>query len=67
MVKVKRIVACGNERFEDRINEFIAGKVVIDIKYSSGVLYERFNNYGSPTRIVPFDRALIIYEDYSNV
>ena len=68
MLKVKRIVACGNETFEDKINDFIADKEVIDIKYQAGVVYDQFDRRGNgaPMSVRSFDRALIIYKEKEN-
>lgn len=65
MLKVKRIYACGDEPFDERINEFIADKEVVDIKYQSGVVYDKFGN-GIPNRVRSFDRALIVYKEKEN-
>lgn len=56
MKKVKIMASMNAIELEESINEFIAGKNIIDIKYSPVVVT------GSNSVVVG-DRVLIIYED----
>lgn len=48
--------------FVDAVNEFIAGKNVIDIKYTSSFIVNKYGNYNVPESGFFADRALIMYE-----
>lgn len=49
-------------RLQSAINDFIAKKKVIDIKFSSVVYVSEYDR-GVPTRVNCNDRVMIIYEE----
>ena len=49
------------ETFHEQINSFIAGKKVIDIKYTLVPVATEYKS-GVPSNIVFYDSALILYE-----
>lgn len=51
------------DRLDHRVNEFIADKVIHDIKYSSVVVAEQYNGNGIPTRAAFYDRVLVMYDE----
>ena len=62
-MKVKIFVGNNVKSMEDEINEFIKDKSVIDIKYQSMSLITRYNATGIPSKVVIYDRALVMYAD----
>ena len=50
------------EAFVAAVNKFIAGKNVIDIKYTSSFIVNKYGNYNVPESGFFADRALIMYE-----
>lgn len=62
-MKVKIFVGNNVKSMEDEINEFIKDKSVIDIKYQSMSLTTRHNATGIPSKVVIYDRALVMYVD----
>lgn len=50
-------------RFQNTLNNFIADKNVIDIKYTAfPIVTESYSN-GAPKAVGAVDRALVIYEE----
>ena len=62
-MKVKIVCNSDAISFEKDINDFIADKVIHDIKYQSMSIAQSYNGIGIPTNIGIFDRALIMYDD----
>ena len=62
-MKVKVFDSRNVEDFESRVNEFIKGKEVFDIKQSTFVLPRSFDNKTGATIIDIFTRAIVMYED----
>lgn len=62
-MKIK-IVCCNNvEELEKQVNDFIADKIIHDIKYQSVGFYNQWNGLGIPTSGVANDRVIIMYDD----
>ena len=62
-MKVKIFKSNDSKNLEDVINEFIRDKAVIDIKYQSMSIANRYNGHGVPVNVEIIDRALIMYVD----
>lgn len=62
-MKVKIVCNSDALSLEKDINDFIADKVIHDIKYQSMSIAQSYNGVGIPTNIGIFDRALIMYDD----
>lgn len=62
MVKVKLLGSSNAANFQDDLNQFIADKKIIDIKYQAITIPTSFRS-GVPSNIGVFDRALVIYEE----
>ena len=64
-LRVKVKILCCNDatELETQINEFIADKIIHDIKYQSVGFYNLWNGNGIPISSVANDRALIMYDD----
>lgn len=63
MKKVKILSSTDAAELENDINEFIAGKNLIDIKYSPVVIKDYPVTAINETQEMIVDRVLIIYED----
>lgn len=62
MIKVEVFGYSKATDFENALNQFIADKKVIDIKYQALAVPTSFYS-GVPTNISVYDRALVIYEE----
>lgn len=62
MIKT-HLIRTNAEKFQESVNEFIADKKVIDIKYQVFTVNTGYTAGGIPTRTNVFDSALIIYEE----
>lgn len=62
-MKVKIISARDIDDFERSVNEFVKGKLVVDIKYSSYPVVSQYGSNNVPTRVDIWDRVLIMYEE----
>ena len=63
MNKVHVIATAGDAvGFQQQVNEFIADKKVIDIKYQPSLFSTEWHANGTPKNIHCNDRAMIIYE-----
>lgn len=60
-MKIK--IFCGNDigKLENAVNEFIAKKDVIDIKFTTAFVNEQYNDCGIPTKATFYDRILVMY------
>lgn len=64
-MKIKILGSNGDaEAFEAAVNEFIADKNIIDIKYTSSFIVNKYGNYNVPESGFFADRALIMYEQF---
>ena len=63
-MKIKLFADNDHLALEEKINNFIKDKTVLDIKYDSNLFHSSYNTQtGIPKDIVVNDRALIIYEE----
>ena len=62
-MKIKIVCYNNTEELETQINEFIADKIVHDIKFQSVGFYDRWNGNGIPTSGITNDRVIIMYDD----
>ncbi len=62
-MKVKILCCNDATELETQINEFIADKIVHDIKFQSVGFYNQWNGNGIPISSVANDRVLIMYDD----
>ena len=62
MTKIQVVGDLNSEKFQNLINNFIADKKVIDIKYQTFPITTEFRG-SIPYKQVIADRALIIYEE----
>jgi hypothetical protein len=62
MSKIHMVACDDGLKFMNLINNFIADKQVIDIKYQSHVYHTEYRN-GVPSNVLVNDRAMIIYEE----
>ena len=62
-MKVKVIASDSTALFEERINKFIDGKKVIDIRYQTFTYSTRYDKNGKPMESRLNERALILYEE----
>lgn len=62
-MKIK--IFCTNDigKLENAVNEFIAKKDVIDIKFTTAFVNEQYNGCGIPTRSTFYDRVMVMYDD----
>lgn len=62
-MKVRMISVVGDPvSFQTQLNEFIRGKIIIDIKYTSICAVTKYYFNGTPAEANIIDRALIVYE-----
>lgn len=62
-MKIKIICCNDANELETQINEFIADKIVHDIKFQSVGFYNQWNRHGVPTSGFANDRAFIMYDE----
>lgn len=63
MVKTHLIGDNDGARFQESLNNFIADKKIVDIKYTAfPIVTESYSN-GAPKAVGAVDRALVIYEE----
>lgn len=67
-MRVKIFVSAGDSlALEKEINEFIKDKHVIDIKYTTTFIINKYGNFGVPDGGMFIDRAMVMWEPEVNV
>lgn len=67
-MRVKIFVSAGDSlALEKEINEFIKDKHVIDIKYTTTFIINKYGNFGVPDGGIFIDRAMVMWEPEVNV
>ena len=61
-MKIKIFSGKDIKDMESAVNEFIADKVIHDIKYSSVFVAEQYNGNGIPIRASFYDRVMVMYD-----
>lgn len=62
-MKVKIFDSCKRVDLENQINEFIADKIVHDIRQSTFTVPAKVDKNGKTTRVDIFSRVIIMYDD----
>ena len=63
MIKTKLIYRTDPQAFQDELNDFIADKDVVDIKYSFHIFVSNYDKTRTPNQVTAADRALVIYTE----
>lgn len=67
-MKVKIFGSDGDSlAMEKAVNEFIKDKDVVDIKYTTTFVINKYGNFGVPDGGIFIDRAMVIWEPESTV
>lgn len=67
-MKVKIFGSDGDSlALEKAVNEFIKDKDVVDIKYTTTFVINKYGNFGIPEGGIFIDRAMVIWEPEVNV
>ena len=67
-MKVKIFGSAGDSlALEKEVNEFIKDKHVIDIKYTTTFVINKYGNFGVPDGGIFIDRAMVLWEREVNV
>lgn len=63
MVKVKIFRLNDALLLEEQVNDFLKTKKIIDIRYTTHSIYDRYTQNGVPIHSTLYDSVLVIYEE----
>lgn len=63
MVKVKIFRLDDALLLEEQVNDFLKTKRIIDIRYTSLLIYDRYTQNGVPCHTTLYDSILVVYEE----
>ena len=63
MAKVKIFRLSNASALEKEVNVFLESKRIIDIRYTPFIIYDQYDQNGTPTNASIYDSILVVYEE----